>query len=183
MICTTEVNFNMQILKIDVTASTVAWYGAIVATLGGIKALNDILNDRGRLKVTFQTDMMVVAAPGQVSEGHVAINVTNKSKRPAKITHVGLRRLPNWDRALLWPNEIPRVLTEENPATVYVKEQEGLDLDNLWFVYVINARGKEYHWYKKRTGRLKWWQYKLRNKLRLHKRRSRSTNSRQQRRH
>ena len=155
----------MQIIKIDISASTVAWYGAIVATFGGVKALDDILNDLGRLKITFQTDMMI-AGGGNVSDDQIAIHVTNKSKRPSKITHVGMRFLPNWDRALLYPNEPPRVLNEEHPSTVYVKPQSGLDLEHLWFVYVIDARGKEYHWYKYKSGRLKWWQYRLRNKLR-----------------
>lgn len=155
----------MPIITIDVSASTVAWYGAIVATLGGMKALNDILNDRGRLKISFQTDMMI-AGGGKVSDDQVAIHVTNKSKRPAKITHVGMRMLPNWDRALLFAGEQPRTLTEEDPSTVYVQPQKGLDLDNLWFVYVIDARGKEYHWYRRKVGYLKWLQYRLRNRLR-----------------
>jgi hypothetical protein len=154
----------MQMIKIDIGASTVAWYGAVVATLGGIKAINDLLNDRGRLKITFQTDMMLVGG-NNVKEDQIAIHVTNKSKRPAKITHVGMRSLPDWNRALLWHNEAPRVLTEEDPATVYVKPQKGLALESLWFVYVVDARGREYHWYKKRTGRLKWWQYKLSSRL------------------
>jgi hypothetical protein len=155
----------MPIIRIDISASTVAWYGAIVATLGGVKALHDILNDRGRLKIIFQTDMMI-AGGGSVTEHQLSIHVTNKSKRPAKITHIGMRFLPKWDEALLYPNERPRVLTEEHPSTVYVKPEEGLDLEHLWLVYVIDARGKEYHWYKHGSGRLKWWQYQLRNKLR-----------------
>ncbi len=154
----------MPIIRIDVSASTVAWYGAIVATFVGIKALNDILNDRGRLKISFQTDMMIVGG-GSVSDSQVSISVTNKGKRPAKITHVSMRFLPDWDRALLWAGERPRILTEENPSTIYVKPQEGLDLEHLWLIEIIDARNKKYHWYRQKSGRLRWWQYQLRNKL------------------
>ena len=149
-------------MQVVISASSVAWYGAIVATASGIKALHDLLNDRGRLKIRFQTDMMLVGS-NNVKEDQITVHVTNKSKRPAKITHIGMRFLPNWDEAMLYPNEQPRTLTEEDPATIYVKPQKGLDLDNLWFVYVIDARGKEHHWYKNKTGRLRWWQYKMRN--------------------
>jgi len=160
-------------IALNITAPSVAWYGAVVATLSGIKALSDILNDRGRLKISFQTDMMI-AGDSEANDEHIAIRVTNKSKRPAKITHVGLRTLPSWNHALLFAGEASRTLTEEDPATIYIQPQRSIDLEHLWFVYVIDARGKEYHWYKRRYGRIKWYQYKalsMAQKLGLFKRR------------
>ena len=149
--------------SLTITADTVAWYGAILATLSAAKVLYDIWGDKGRLDISFQRDMFIAGSDG---ESQVLIRVVNKSKRPTQITHVGMRFYKDWDKALLFAGEPTRSLSEQSPAAMYVQPQKGLDLKDLWFVYVIDVRGKEHHLYWRRLGFLKWWQYKLRNKLR-----------------
>jgi len=151
------------LISISITADTVAWYGAIVATLGAVKVIYDIWGDKGRLDISFQRDMFIAGSDG---EDQVLIKVVNKSKRPSQITHVGMRFYKDWDKALLFVNEPTRNLSEANPSAMYLQPQKDLDLADLWFVFVIDVRGKEHHLYWKRLGFLKWWQYKIRNKLR-----------------
>lgn len=161
----------MQPIKVEITASVVAWYGAILATLSAIKVGRDMINDRSRLKITYQTGMRILGGDGG---DYFSIKVTSKSKRTTKLTHVGMRFLPDWDRALLLADEQPRTLTDENPSTTYAKPESAITTRNpLWLVYVIDARGREYHYYARRFGRLKWWQYQA--KYKLLKRRPRST--------
>ena len=149
-------------LSISITADAVAWYGAIVATLGGVKVIYDIWNDKGRLNISFQRDMLYL---GPNKEPQVVIRVINKSKRPTQLTHVGMRFYKDWDKATVFINELTRSLNEQSPATVYIHPQKDIDLSDLWFVYVIDARGKEHHLYLRKFGFLKWWQYSIRNKL------------------
>ena len=41
-------------LKIEITAITVAWYGAIVATASIFLSLYNVLRDRARIKIKFR---------------------------------------------------------------------------------------------------------------------------------
>ena len=152
----------MGMFTVSITANTAAWDGAILATLSTAKVLYDIWGDKGRLDLSFQRDMFIAGSDG---EKQVLIRVVNKSKRPTQLTHVGMRFYKDWDKAILFVNEPTRNLNEQNPAAMYVQPQKDLDLEDLWFVYVVDVRGKEHHLYGRRFGFLKWWQYKIRNKL------------------
>ncbi len=89
-------------ITISITADAVAWYGAIVATLGAVKVIYDMWGDKGRLDISFQRDMFIA---GEYDEDQVLIRVVNKSKRPTQLTHVGMRFYKDWDKALLFVNE------------------------------------------------------------------------------
>jgi hypothetical protein len=47
----------MRPVQITISGSIVAWYAAIVATIGAVIQTAGYLRDRFRLKVTFQRDM------------------------------------------------------------------------------------------------------------------------------
>ena len=150
--------------SITISANTVAWYGAILATLSTIKVLYDIWSDKSRLDISFQKDMVILDANAN-KEMQVLIRVVNKSKRPTQITHWGVRFYKSLDTALVFLNAPTQNLNEQSPSAHYLHPQKDLDLDDLWFVYVVDVRGNEHHLYARRFGFLKWWQYKLRNKL------------------
>jgi hypothetical protein len=149
-------------LSINISADTVAWYGAILATIAGAKTLYDWWSDRNRLKIEWQFDMRMQG------EDDVFFMVTaiNKGKRPIKITHVAVKEYGKKEVALLghsFTNEEQRILTDERPATQYPTVQHDLAPDTLWFVIMYDARGREYRRYNPETTPLfKRWYYRFR---------------------
>ena len=133
-------------LNIVVSASTVAWYAAILSTLGAIKVLSDLWNDRGRIKLEWLFDMRMTGE----KDIYFLVRVINKGRRPIKITHVATKLYGQTEIGLLghsFTHENRRILTEERPSTEYPVVQGDISPKSLWFVAVTDARGKEHRKY------------------------------------
>jgi len=157
-------------INLNISASSVAWYAAIVATFGALKAINDLWNDRGRIKIQYQADMLVENTNGVYDESkkYFSTTVVNKGRRPVKITHTGAKFFDREEISLFTDSffkDADRTLTESHPSTVYLTDQSGLPLNKLWYVYAIEAKGKEY---KKYADDLSW-HWRLYFRLRKHK--------------
>lgn len=142
-------------ITVNITATHVAWYGALLATLTAFKVVYDLWSDRGRIKIEWQYNMRMTDS----DDSYFVVTVINKGRRPCKITHVAYKIVGRKEIALLtdsFYNENLRVLTEEQPSTAYRMEQGELTESKLWFVTVMDARGKEYRSYNPVTTKL--WQ-------------------------
>jgi len=133
-------------VNISISASSVAWYGAILASLTTLKVLKDLWHDRSRVKIEWLFNMSITGE----TKKYFLVNVINKGRRPVKITHVATKEYGQTRVGLLGhslTNEKSRILTEENPSTNYPVVQGDISPKSLWYVVVYDARGKEYRKY------------------------------------
>lgn len=124
--------------------SIVAWYGAIVSTLGFFLALYVALRDRPRLKIGVQPNMKSYGETGyRTDKLYVVVTVSNSGRRPVTVTGVGFSQRRRAGDILLSDSlrEGPREITE-GKSTSYLAEQEGLPLSNLDRVVVRDATGR-----------------------------------------
>ena len=78
-------------IKLEVTASSVAWYGAIVATISVIISLLNFLSDKERIKVKYKRGMRITPGDDRYDENtdYTLIEVVNLSKRPVTVKSIG----------------------------------------------------------------------------------------------
>src|SRR3989344_7300708 len=129
-------------IQLNISAGTVAWYGAIIATIGFTLSAYNILRDKAHVKLNYGWDYKMLGSDTE----YFKTEVINKGRRPVKITHVGAR-FHDDSRTMLFTSSFhkqdeERILTEKNPSTIYLTQQRGMKLDKLWYVLAIEARGR-----------------------------------------
>lgn len=81
-----------QIYKVEVSASIIAWYGALVATASIILSLYVVLRDRAKVKISFTPSSYVHNHPCyEAGTPYLDITVRNIGRRPVKIGNVALK--------------------------------------------------------------------------------------------
>jgi hypothetical protein len=143
--------------NLQISANAVAWYGAIVATFGAFVSLYNAWCDRSLVIIDFQKGMKIINAVPPYSEDkeYFIITVINKGRRPVALgtvaftynKSVGAYILP--DSSL---NQTNRVLTEQNPETRYLVEQDSIDFNRLNRIQVYDRTGKQYNKYYRKFG-------------------------------
>jgi len=146
-------------VTLQISASTVAWYGAVVATTGLLISLWNSVRDRARVFMQVQTDMEWVGdtryMPGGKKGGSVLIlSVINRGRRPVKIERAGVRVLGATHKFKLLTDSFnqgeSRVITEESPSTRFTVEQDLIPMDFIWYFVAFDGAGREYrkyhHW-------------------------------------
>lgn len=140
----------------EISASTVAWYGAIVATAGALISIYNVLRDRPRIKMQFQKDMNIYGHQSVYPKDktYISITVINKGRRPVNITKAGLRTLGAERKYAMFNDSFSahrnRVLTEESPTSEFMVEQDEKILELLsgaWYIWTQDATGKMYRKY------------------------------------
>lgn len=140
-------------LNIEISASVVAWYGAIVATTSALISFIHFLRDRAKIKVECRSDMQIAGNTGPYSPDKTYFNVTviNRGRRPVNITKAAIRNLGTYKKFLLLTDSFSssrnRVLTEDNPTTEFFIVQSEALLDSSLYVCVYDATGREYRKY------------------------------------
>ena len=142
-------------ISLEISASAVAWYGAVVATLSFAIAAWNAWSDRAHVLIKFQRDMQVVGEGPYPKDKTVAIvNVVNRGKRPVNITRAGIRMVGRDRKFMILTDSLlshgGRVLTEESPTTDFIVEQDLIPFGNVWYVTVYDATGREYRKYMTR---------------------------------
>lgn len=140
----------------EISASTVAWYGAIVATAGTCISVINFLRDRPKIKIQFQKDMNIYG-PQSIypkDKTYISITVINKGRRPVNITKAGFRTLGATRKYTIFNDSFSthrnRVLTEESPTSDFMIEQDEKMLEMLkgtWYIWVQDATGRMYRKY------------------------------------
>ena len=132
---------------ITISASVVAWYGAVVATIGLLTSLYVALRDRPRIRIKTRADYVIhgAAGPYDPTKTYIMVTVSNAGRRPVTITHVYLTHYKIKQHSLL-TDALVRGPTEitEGKAASFLVEQDALDLADIKAVNVIDATGREW---------------------------------------
>ena len=125
----------------------VAWYGAIVATIGLIVATLTYFRDRA--KITIKCSSNYIYDSPSYKEGVLYFNITiiNKGRRPIRMENAGVKIIGQKGTYLLadsFANHRNAVLTEENPRTEYFVEQSKIDISKILYVVVYDGFGNGY---------------------------------------
>jgi len=142
-----------NIIKIEISATTVAWYGAIVATMSAVIGILNYLRDRSKIKIRYKGGWKIIGQQAlyDSAKTYFVITVINKGRRPIRIERAGIRMVGlehPW--FLLSDSFMPyrnKVLTEENPTTEFLVSEELIDFSKAWYIAVKDATGREYRKY------------------------------------
>lgn len=142
-----------NLLRLEITASAVAWYGAVVATAGMLVSLYNVFRDRAKVKIKYQKDMQIIGPQTVYDPNKTYINITviNVGRRPINITRAAFRTLGTKKKYALLADSFMahrnKVLDETNPTTDFMTEQNEELMVNVWFICVYDATGRVYRKY------------------------------------
>ncbi len=136
----------MTDFKIEISASTVAWYAAIVATTSAFLSGFNIWRDSRRIKITLKKHMKIYPPdPGEEDKVFLVIDVANVGRRPITITHVGFYEIGKKEGGLLADSFTKgQREIQEGKSTVYLMDQSLIDIEKLKTVIAVDATGKTY---------------------------------------
>ena len=150
--------------SIEISANAVAWYGAVVATIGCSVSAYNAWRDRPRIEIKYQKDMAVHGVDSIYPRDKTYFNITviNKGRRPINISKAAIRTIGHDKKfAILADSFFPHrnsILTETNPVSEFMMEQDEKVLESIWYISVYDATGKEYRKYmRSRLWRFWYW--------------------------
>lgn len=144
-----------DLIKIEISANAVAWYGAIVASLSVIFSAYQIWRDSSRIKISLETGLNFYNAAPFYKENieYIGVSVVNKGRRPIKITHATFLVLGDEKKLLLtdsFADHRKQVITEDEPKTQFFIEASLVDLGKIWCIVVTDGAGRDYKKYVKK---------------------------------
>lgn len=130
----------MADFTIEITADTVAWYAAIIATISVAVHIMNTLKDRSKIKIIFHKSWKILGEP---NNSYVMLDIANTGRRPITITHVGFTT--ESEDILLKDSFIhgQREITEGKSTTYLAKDSE-LPYKELRKAIVIDATGRKH---------------------------------------
>jgi hypothetical protein len=139
---------------ISISASAVAWYAAILSTVGTLIQTANYLRDKLRVKVRVHKNMKIFNDPSRDGTIFTEVIVINAGRRPFTLTNIGLLYLQN--RASVFMDTTPRTpceLTEGKQAVALVP-QDGIYFGNLRCFVAYDALGRQFRkniapWHKR----------------------------------
>ena len=150
----------MPIFKLEISASAVAWYGAIVSSL--VLAINfiNLWRDRRRVKLEMLPRMkMFVMGAGRnqpTEPDRIIFRVSNLGKRPVTITHHGVKLKKRTNGATdlyvapyaLGDGSLPKEISDGQSIGLYADfdniKSGTNNFKNIDCFYVIEATGQKY---------------------------------------
>ncbi len=134
-------------ITINITASAVAWYGAVVSTLAVAATLWSLWRDRARIEVLGRVGYRFAgAAPYRPDTDYILITVVNHGRRPRTFNAVGLTiRTPEKSQPILSGDcaRGPKELTE-GKSDIGAVEQGTLMVDDIEEVWAYDQTGKKH---------------------------------------
>ncbi len=138
----------MKEITIEISASMVAWYGAIVATLAVIISGWIAWRDRARIVVTSMGPYRVTpGGPYDPTKDYIAITVANHGRRPKTVNLVGVKLRSGKSKHIGASDALikgPQELTEGRSFHYYMKEEGDLSLENVKYVWANDQTGKQF---------------------------------------
>lgn len=133
------------IVKFEISASSVAWYGAIVATVSALATLYKIIQDRTKLLITIKPNMKVY--PKNTPYGdttNVVVSIVNGGRRPITISNVWFETRQRDKPGLLLSDSIRQGSVElsEGKGSDYLCDQNQKELLDARFVCVSDSKGR-----------------------------------------
>ena len=147
-------------LHIEISTSTVAWYGAIVATISVIAniilGMITLLRDRASIKIKI-SHCLLGYGPKLNEDLHIFIEASNKGRRPVTLISAGFKLENGHNIVFVKSRELPKELTEGKSYQEWVNKKE-IEKDCQKLKTSIR-----YAWFKDATGRIYKKRYKLKD--------------------
>ena len=144
----------MDFIIDNIKQNPVAWYGAIIATISIAIKILVYLKDRAIIKIKFQKNMQVrdkYPANYSPNKRYFVVSVINKGKRPIKIVKAGAKLFTGDKKLMIFSDSfaIPgkRVLTESEPSTDFLAEQNLINFENIEYIWAKDGTGRVYKKY------------------------------------
>jgi len=142
-------------MTITITAETVAWYGAIVASLAFIISVASVIlkyisyrkNDLPRLKIECLKNRKVFGDTIYDTEKtYLSITTTNVGKRPITVTNVGYVTKDKNQSNYLFSDSLLKGAQKLNDGEFasYMIEQDSIDFKTIKHLEVHTSMGKVY---------------------------------------
>ena len=135
----------MKEVTIEISASAVAWYGAIVATLALIISGWIAWRDRAHIVVTGMGPYRVTpGGPYHPTKDYIAITVANHGRRPKTVNLVGVKLRNGKSKYILAHDALikgPQELTGVRSFQYYIKEEGDLSVENVEYVWASDKTG------------------------------------------
>ena len=138
--------------EITITANTVAWYGAIVGTLGILIAMLSaatsiyaVRRDRTKLKLRVLPNMMMTSAPPGIDTTgpFLFINAANVGRRPIHLSGFPWFTQDGTSECLLIKGQWqPSSKLDENKSATFLAIQDQCDLAKLKAIHVKDETGR-----------------------------------------
>lgn len=150
----------MSTLHIEISASSVAWYGAIVATISVIASIIlgmiTLLRDRASIKIKISHGFLVYS-PSLSEDLYIFIEAINKGRRPVTLTSLGFKLKNGNNIVFTKSRELPKELTEGKSYQEWISKKE-IERDCQKLKTSI-----KYAWFKDATGKVYKGRYKLKD--------------------
>jgi len=144
----------LQDISIEISASVVAWYGAIMATLAVLISGLAAWRDRSRILVSGMAGYRVTpGGPYDPTKEYILITVTNRGRRPRTIDKVGLKVRTGSHQHIMTSDSFlrgPQELTEGR-AYSWVIERGEIALEDVEYVWAYDQTGKQFRGKLQRT--------------------------------
>jgi hypothetical protein len=124
----------------------VAWYAAVVSTLGLALSLYLALRDRARVVIDARPNYQVLGDPYPYDPNklYVCITVANRGRRPLTVSVVGLLPRRRGDNAAIVNGSLHHGPCElaEGKSVNFLAAQDEIDLENVRAVVVRDQTGR-----------------------------------------
>jgi hypothetical protein len=154
---------------LTINANAVAWYAAVVSTIGCLLSLFVALRHRAHLVVELHRDMRIYNLPPyDPTKLYLDVTLRNRGRRPVKISTIIVILYDRKGSGYLNDSLLQlrnRVLTEEDPRTNFFVDQSLLNPNSVYCVIVTTENGRTYRQYMNPViGHLKYWWYVITGK-------------------
>ncbi|UZE93095.1 MAG: hypothetical protein IB617_02960 [Candidatus Nealsonbacteria bacterium] len=151
---------NPAVIKIEISADIIAWYGAVVATISLISSIIlgaiTLLRDRASIKVKISHGFLIYG--NQVDKNlYIFLEAVNKGRRPVTLKSAGFNLKNGHNIVFAKPKELPIELTEGKSCQEWFSKKK-IKQDCQKMKTTI-----KYAWFKDATGRVYKKKYKLKD--------------------
>lgn len=129
---------------LEISASAVAWYGAIVATASVAVSAYNILRDRASLLITVTPNMRFINPDEPYESGtFMLVKVVNRGRRPITVTHVWFEGGRKAEKLLL-ADSVKHGVQEltEGKCVDYPCKQADIEVQSFKRVCVSDSTGR-----------------------------------------
>lgn len=133
-----------EIIKLEISATSVAWYGAIVATASVIATGYNVLRDRAKLRIDIKPNMKVYPSTTPYGDTtNVVVSVVNVGRRPITISSVWFER-DKASKSLLLSDSLHRGSIElaEGKGSDYLCNQAQPEMKDIRYACVLDSKGR-----------------------------------------
>src|SRR4051812_26927551 len=114
-------------MNVEISVGAVAWYGAIVSTLGVSVSILNAWRDRARLEISAFPNMVTVDASGERSKGlFVRLTAANSGRRPITVVSIALKVGRNV--VIANDSNLHPAMLAEGTSKSWLLDQTGLNL-------------------------------------------------------